>query len=376
MRFPRTLSQQVVLEIFSWSVLGYVALVAILVSQNLIRRLDDLMMVGFEFVDLLSVLRSLLPVLSAYAMPVSFLFGVLVTMRRMSADREVLAMRSCGLGLSVLLVPALSLGVLASALSAHLMISVEHRARREMLSVFKQAATKGGILEPGRFRLIGNRMIFVEGRDRQNHLEGIMIIDHSTPGRHLRIFAERGQLVFDEQTDMLHFRLENGDLHLQPESATSLDDRHLSFDGFDYGFDISVLLGKAFSPNRPRQMTLAEIEAVLARAEAGEELTGLDERDPTEYALEAERRYALPLAPLLFAMLAVPAGLRTSRGGRSWGILICIAMALGYYALLALGEFLARTGTVGPVWAFWLPNLIVALAATAMLHRASRSLTA
>jgi lipopolysaccharide export system permease protein len=372
MRFPRILSLQVAIEVVSWSALGYAALVAVLVSQNLIRRLDDLMMVGFEVSDLVMVLRSLLPVLTAYAMPVSFLFGVLVTMRRMSADREVLAMRSCGLGLTALLVPTLCLGVLASALSAHLMISVEHRARREMLSIFKRAATKGGILEPGRFRLIGSRMVFVEGRDRQNRLEGIMIIDHSTPGRHLRIFAERGRLFFDEETDMLHFQLERGDLHLQPESASSLEDRRLSFDGFDYAFDISLLLGKAFSPSRPRQMTLSEIEAVLARAEAGEELTGLDERDPTEYALEAERRFALPLAPLLFALLAVPLGLRTARGGRSWGILICIAMALGYYALLALGEFLARAGVASPAGAFWLPNALVGAAATAMLLRASR----
>ena len=83
MRFPRILTLQVTREIISWSVLGYVALVTILVSQNLIRRLDDLLMVGFGFLDLLLVLRSLLPLLTAYSMPVAFLFGVLVTMRRM-----------------------------------------------------------------------------------------------------------------------------------------------------------------------------------------------------------------------------------------------------------------------------------------------------
>lgn len=373
MRFPRTLSFQVALEIIAYSSLSFIAITIVLVSQNLVRRLDDLTMVGLTAVDFAIVLRSLLPMLTSYATPVAFLFGALLAMRRMSSDREILAMRSCGLGLTALLAPTLCLGVLASLLSGYLMISVEHQARRNMLGVFKSVATRGGILEPGKFRLIGPRMFYIESRDRENQLEGIMIIDHSNRARPIRIFAERGQLHFDDELDTIRLSLENGDLHLRPPPGDPGFDRKLSFDRFEYSFDVSALLGEAFSPTRPRQMTLDELHAVMDRATSGDPLIGLDQRDPMEYALEIERRFALPLAPVLFALLVVPLGLRSSAGGRSLGVLLCLILVFSYYALMALGQFIARAGLANATLALWLPNVLFGIVAIALLWRDGRS---
>ena len=132
--------------------------------------------------------------------------------------------------------------------------------------------------------------------------------------------------------------------------------RRMAFDRFDYSFDIGVLLGQAFSPTRPRQMSRAELDAAIARAERGEELEGLDQRDPVDYALERERRLALPLAPLLFGLIAVSLGVREVRGGRAWGVLLCIVIVLAYYALLAAGQLAARAGLADSAICLWLPN--------------------
>ncbi len=358
MRFPRTLSQQVTREITAYTTLGFLAIITVLVSQNLVRRLDTLMMVGFSASDFVMVLSCLLPMLASYAAPLAFLFGALLAMRRMSADSEILAMRSCGLGLRCLLVPTLGLGLIASLVSAYLMISVEHQARRQMLSVFKNAAMKGGILEPGRFRQIGRRMFLIERRDRGNYLDGILIVDHSERGRPLRIFAEHGRVFFEEQSDVLRFQLEKGDIHLGPDPNEPKRYRRLAFDSFDYSFDLGDLLGSDFAPVRPKEMTLSEIREVQARAKRGDTLRGLDQRDPMDYELEAQRRFALPAAPLLFAMLAVPLGLRVSRSGRSWGVFQCSLIVFSYYAMLAGGQLVARAGWLPPAPAVWIPNIL------------------
>lgn len=372
MRVPRILALQFTREVLLYGALGFAAVVVVLVSQNLLRRLDQLTMVGLTTGDFLAVLAALLPMLAVYAAPIALVFGTLLALQRMSSDGEILAMQSNGIGLAPLAVPALVLGTTVTLLSAWLIVSVEHRARTEMVRVFKRTATKGGMFEPGRFRVIGNRLVFIDARDRRGGLEGIMIADYSNPGRPLRIFAERGRLIFDEDADRIQFELSNGDVHIAPTGEDLFDDRRLAFDELSYAFDVGALLGRAFSPVRPRQMGLAELRAVIDRAESGDALFGLDQRDPVEYALEIQRRFTMPLAPLLCVVAAVPLGIRIRSGGRAWGVLLCGVLVGAYYALMAGGQMLARADWVGAGAALWGPTLAFGAMGTALLVRAWR----
>lgn len=372
MRVPRTLALQVAREILVYTALGFAAIVLLLVSQNLLQRLDQLTMVGLPSGDVLAVLAALLPMLASYATPIALLFGTLLALQRMSADGEILAMQSCGVGLGPIAVPALALGLAATLLSAWTILSVEHAARARVVSVLTRAAARGGIIEPGRFRVIGDRIVFIDARDRAGGLEGVMIADYANPARPLRIFAERGRIVFDEETDRLRFELSSGDVHLDPTDPSSLADRRLAFDELAYAFDVGGLLGRAYSPTRPRQMDLPQLRAVVARADQGDPLFGLDERDPVEYRLEIQRRFAQPLSPLLFSIAAVPLGVRMRRGGRAYGLLLGGVLVGAYYALVAGGEMLARAGLLAPSLAVWLPSIAFGITGGVLLARARR----
>lgn len=376
MRVPRILALEFTRETALYTALGFSAVVVLLISQNLVARLDDLTMIGLTGNDFVAVLGSLLPVLASYATPIALVFGLLLALQRMSGDGEILAMQSCGIGLGPLLVPSIALGAGAALLCAWLIISVEHRARSEMVAIFERTATKGGILEPGRFRVIGDRLVFVDGRDRRGELEGIMIADYSNPSRLLRIFAERGRLVFDDDDDVLRFELSRGDVQIVSHDADPFDEQRMSFEQLSYAFDIAALLGRAYAPVRPRQMSLEELRAVIARAQSGDALFGLDERDPIEYAIEIQRRFALPLAPLLFSIAAVPLGLRVRRGGRSTGVVLCAALVGSYYALMAGGQVLARNAAIGPVLGLWAPTALFGGIALFLLVRAGRGVDA
>jgi hypothetical protein len=60
--------------------------------------------------DLLRVVSLLGTMLAIYALPVSFLFGVLLAIGRMAGDVEIIAMRACGIGIRGLLAPIALLG--------------------------------------------------------------------------------------------------------------------------------------------------------------------------------------------------------------------------------------------------------------------------
>jgi lipopolysaccharide export system permease protein len=372
MRAPRTLASYVGREILGYTGLGFVAILSLLVSQNMLRRLEDQLEVGFTATDLVSVFACVVPILAAYAVPIAFLFGALLAVGRLATDGEILALRVCGLGLRAVLLPALVLGALASALTAYLMLDMEHAAHRHLSSLFKEVAARGGALEPGRFRTMGDRIIFVRERDREGHLEGIMISDRSDPERAFEVFAERGRFVFDEEKEEVHIRLFNGDLHVDGGDADPGHYRRLAFARFDYAFDVSDMLRRAASLIPPRQMSNAELRAVLARAARGDPLDDMRERNPVAYALEIHRRLALPFAPLVFAPLAVALGMRPARHERWWGALVCLCVSFAYYAALAVAQMLARDGWVGAAAALWTPNALFGAGAALLLFRAER----
>jgi lipopolysaccharide export system permease protein len=373
MRVSRTLALSVVGEIALHSGLGFLGFVVILLTQNLAQRLPDLVAVGFSWIDVVLLLRSLLPMAAAYSVPVGFLFGVLATVARISADAEFTAMRACGLGIGALLGPALLLGALTSASTALLMVHGEPAARREMRALLTQVASRGGLLEPGRFRAIGPRVMYVQARDRENRLQRILVADRSDPARPFLVFAERGQFVFEPETMRIRLALERGDIHFEnPEPESH---QRIAFERFDYTLDAAALFDDARG-RRPREMRFEQLAATVDLADAGPlapEVSG--GREANEFRAQYHRRLALPFAPLLFAVVGVALGVRRTRAARSWGVLACVALTTIYYTLLTFGEFLAESGRVAAPLALWIPNGLYAVVGGLLLVRTERGET-
>jgi lipopolysaccharide export system permease protein len=249
------------------------------------------------------------------------------------------------------------------------MIRAEPAARRQMRAVLADVASRGGVLEPGRFRSIGPRVLYVQSRDRENRLSRIFVADRSDPKRPFLIFAAKGRFVFDSERMLIRLELEQGDVHL--ESRDLEQHQRIGFQRFDYTIDAVTLLERV-RDLRPRELPFHELSERIARADAGP--GGVDEtgRDPNEYRVQYHRRLALPFAPLIFASLGVPLGMRRVRGARSWGVLACALLATSYYTLLTFGEYLGESGRLPAALALWIPNVAFATAALLLLRRAQR----
>ena len=90
------------------------------------------------------------------------------------------------------------------------------------------------------------------------------------------------------------------------------------------------------------------------------------------FEIQWHRRIALGCAPIIFALLGIPLGLRRSRGARSWGLLLCAVVVFGYYSLLSFSQEIARAQWVPVPVALWLPNGLIAAAAAVLLLRERR----
>ena len=368
MLLPRTLARSIAAEVLIFAALGFLAFIVILLIQNLAQRLEELVAAGMTFRDASTVAIHLVGMVSPYAVPVGFLFGVLAAVGRLSADSEVTAMRSCGLGLGAIFGPVIAIAVALSLLTALLMIRVEPAARKDLRAVLANVASRGAIFTPGRFRTLGGRVLYIQSRDvdDENLLKRIFIADRSNPKRPFLIFAQSARFRFDPDQLLIHLEMESGDIHL--ESADLSGHQRIAFAGFDYTLDASALID-ATRQLKPSEMDLSQLAYVMDRPPSA--ALG---RMPSQYRAHFHRRLAIPFAPFVFAALGVPLGLRRSRAARSWGVLVCIALVAGYYTLLGFGQFMGETGRMPAAIALWLPNVVFGLAAIPLLRSAQRGM--
>jgi lipopolysaccharide export system permease protein len=369
MLIPRTLARSIGAEVSLFAGLGFLAFIAILLIQNVAQRLEDLVAVGMSFSDARAVVIFLVGMIAPYAVPVGFLFGVLAAVGRLSADAEVTAMRACGLGLGAIFGPVLVIALALSLLTGALMIQVEPASRKELRSVLANVASRGAIFEPGRFRTVGMRVVYVQSRDvdDQSLLKRIFIADRSDAKRPFLIFAQSARFFFDPEQMLIHLELEKGDIHLETLGLTS--HQRIAFDRFDYTIDASMLIDTA-RRLKPSEMQLSQLaEEIENPSEAA------DGRATAQFQAHFHRRLAIPFAPFVFAALGVPLGLRRARAARSWGVLVCIILVSAYYTLLSFGQYMGETGRLPASLALWLPNFVFGAASIPLLRRAQRGMT-
>ena len=297
------------------------------------------------------------PHIVVLTLPIAFLLGILVGVGRLSQDSELVALRAAGIDLFTLYRPIAVLAVLFAVITGTVMTIVVPRTNRILYGMKLQLSTFAIAqrIQPGVFSPeFGGRRIYVEraSTDRRS-LEGLIVSDNSSPqdGERLTI-ARRGALELEEAEGRLWLRREDAVTH-----HTTPDAR--GYDRAGYRTQ-RVLLDDTnprdrFAKTRPdkqlREMTLDEL---LARARTTKDviLARLS-------WVEIHKKFSFPAACLVFGLVGLPLGVVNRRGGRAAGFAVSTAIVLVYYILYATGEARAVKGTLSPLVAMWLPNLLL-----------------
>ncbi len=90
----------------------------------------------------------------------------------------------------------------------------------------------------------------------------------------------------------------------------------------------------------------------------------------TPYYVELHKRFALPVAALVFTLVGFPLGIRSHRGGRAVALGLSFGIVVSYYILYTSMEGIALRGRLPAGIAVWIPNAILALVGAAMLRAA------
>jgi lipopolysaccharide export system permease protein len=358
---PFTLYRYLSREIFAPLLLGLITFTAVLLMGRMLKLADMVVSKGVPLGDLLLLIVYLLPNFAMITIPMALLLAVLLAFSRLSADSEIVAIKASGVSLYKLLPPVMLIAtfayVVTTAISLYA-LPVGNMAFKKMLYHVIEGRLNLNLKEQVFNGTIPGLMIYIDrGDQKSGTLRGIMIQDERDPKKVSTIFAESGTLDSDEESRQLRLHLANGSIHQVAEGKY----RRLDFKGYDLSVDLSKSI-KNFRQNE-QDMTLTELRDNLARG-------GFAKRLTVDMGMEIHRRFALPFACIIFALVAMPLGIQNRRSGKAAGFSFSIAAILVYYIVQSVGRTLGEKEVLSGWLAVWLPNIIF-LAAGLHLFRLS-----
>jgi lipopolysaccharide export system permease protein len=348
-----TLYRYIFREIAVPFLLGLATFTGALLMGRILQIADLVVAKGVGLSTILWLVAYLLPFFFMITIPMALLLALLLAFGRLSADSEITAMKSCGVSLFRLLPP-----VLACAFITYLAATVVtvyglpwgNTSFRNLLIDIVQTRATLNLKERVFNDDFPGLVIYVDhlGRE-QNLMSGILIQDERNPKEPSTIFADSGMIVNDPATKTLRLSLKNGSIH---RSVGKADYRLLEFQ--DYDLTINLLQAARGTIKTELDMTIGELRENIRTHPA-------DDKIRRDILIEYHRRFALPLACFVFALIGVPLGIQNHRSGKAAGFSISIGIILLYYIVCNIGKTLGQKGMVSPAIAVWSPDLIFLL---------------
>jgi lipopolysaccharide export system permease protein len=355
-------------EVVTPFLLGLGIFTFVLLIARLLKLIELVVNRGLPATQILELLGFLLPAFLEVTVPMAMLLAILIAFGRLSADAEMVAMRSSGLSIYQLAPPVALFVLLTATLTASLSMYARPWGNRnlehQLWDIARTRASAG--LKPQVFNdEFPGMVIYAEHiESKDDRLIHVMISDERDPNQHNTVFANEGLMISDNQTQTVTLRLLNGTVYTSSDDAKG--DYHTDFETYDVNLDLrETMAGMRGKEDEPKDMTLPELREAIARKEAaGKPYAG--------ELVEFHRKFAIPFACVVFGLVGVPLGIGQARAVKSRGFAVSLVVIFVYYILLSTGQGLAEQGSI-PAWVgLWLPNFVFGILGVVLMRRAGR----
>jgi LPS export ABC transporter permease LptG/LPS export ABC transporter permease LptF len=363
------LDRYLVTEILGPLALGFLVYTFILLIRFLFQSAEMIIRRGLPVSTVGELLLLTLPNIVVLTLPMSLLFGTLIAVGRLSSDSELIAMRACGVSLLTLYRPILLLSGLFTLLNTALMVYTLPWGNSSLQELRLQIVTQtvSQQVEPRVFyeEWEGKVVYVFEVPPGSRRWKGVFLAEAVPSSEDNQVtIADWGEVLVDQAGERVVLRLYNAIRHKVNLNAPDRHEisRHRRLDLVLEDQFMSEQKAKISVSKGVRELTLRELRDLL--------------RDPATFSeqrnlarVEIHKKFAIPVACLVFGLFALPLGINNRRGGKASGFALSIGILILYYVLLSSGEEAARYGRI-PAWlAMWSPNILLAAAGVFLLVR-------
>lgn len=360
----RKLDRYLISEITGPLALGFAGYTTILLMQFLFRSAEMIIRRGIPAEKVAQLVLLSLPNVVVLTIPMSLLFAILVAVGRFSADSELTAMRASGVSLFNLYRPIAWLSLAITLLNTVLMLTALPwgNSRLQLLSKEILTSSVARQIEPRVFyeEWEGLVVYVFEIPPGQTRWHGVVMVETQQGGPADTTFAEWGEARVDEKTQRVILNLTNAEQH-RVDTQHPEDYQIFHHENLERVLEtLTEPQGRAYKSLR--ELTVPELRKILQEPN----LSGSRERLAR---VEIHKKFSIPFACAVFALIALPLGFNQHKGGRASAFAFSIIIIMAYYVMLNNGEEAARVGRLAPWLSMWLPNLIFLAAGVFLLLR-------
>ena len=342
----------------------------VLVVGNILRKLLPLLVnhdVPVEY--LITFIAYILPFSLIFTIPWGLLTAILLVFGRLSADNELIALRSNGVSISRICIPLAAVAMVCTAICLWLNVQVAPAAQEKLRSTIYDLATRNPMALFDSDQVIDQfpgRKIYV-GKKEGNKLENIIVFEMDEKSLPIRVtYARTGMLEADLENKRILMHLYDA-RYQQRDEKDPLDLRKIR-DGINMAEGtLPISLEELYEKEKKRPSRSAlSIEQLLEQLKSG------SSRDRSASRTEINKRFSFPFSCLAFALIGVPLGVTAHRRETSIGFAMGLIVAVAYFLFVIIGDTLRSNPKVHPELLVWFPNILFLVLGALLFRRLAR----
>jgi len=363
-RPPLLLYSYIANELLAPFFASFLILYCVFFLVRLIPLLEIVLSLRIGIADFIRLFAYIFPHMLLYIIPMASMAGVIVGFTRLTNDREILALKACGVSLKQMLPPvvliAAAIACLTGLFSARLIPAGALGVKQLMFQLAKEKIDKG--LKPKEFtEALGDIVLYVDEIDDRQRWHGVYVSDMRGRTQPLITVAKSGHMEAEMERMLVTIVLNDGTLH----NNEGPDNQVLRFGRYQLQISLRppTQIGKEDVTSQTRgAMSQEQLLTAAARQKP-------DSREARIYLSEYHHRLVLPVGCFILSLIGLPLGLQASPGRRAVGIPLGLAVFVAYYITLTTSRTLGEGGKLPLVIGMWLPNILFFLLAVFLFWR-------
>lgn len=328
----------------------------VLVVGNIFRRLLPLLVnhdVPVEY--LLTFIGYVLPFSLIFTIPWGLLTAILLVFGRLSADNELVALRSNGVSVTRVCVSLAVIAIGCTAICLWLNVHVAPAAQQKMRATVFSLASSNPMALFGSDQVIDQfpgRKIYV-GKKEGNKLENIIVFELNEDSVPMRVtHARSGTLEADLPNQRILMHLYSA--RYQQRNENDPFDLRRVRDGINMEEGtLPISLQELYEKEKRRSNRPSlSLEQLLEQLKTG------DSNSQSAARTEISKRFSFPFSCLAFALMGVPLGITAHRRETSIGFLMSLVVGLFYFLFIIIANTLRTNPKMHPELLVWFPNLL------------------
>src|SRR5882724_11671829 len=263
----KILDRYLVREIVPPLLLALLGLTFVLMMPPILQNAEKLIAKGVSWPVILRVLLTLVPQALCVTIPMAVLYGILLGLGRLSADREFVALQACGVSVFRICRPIALLAVLATAATAYETIVAlpdANQTFRELTFNFVASGAESDIKPRVFYQNFPNRVLYARDVERSGGWREVFLADATKPAQTIAYMASRGRLNIDRDKKTVTLSLENGSSYTTYVNRPELCDVAV-FDRLVLDMDANTVFPRIQIVKGDNEKTIAELRETAAR---------------------------------------------------------------------------------------------------------------